>query len=1131
MKVLKKFISAVIVAILLFGTNANVGMPKVYAAEESMKSVFSIDAGRKYFSKEQIKKLIDYAKENNFTDIQLILGNDGLRFLLDDMDITVQQKEYDSEQVKNALIEGTKKYYDDYNGTYLNQNDMDEILKYARENNVGIIPTINSPGHMDAILNGMETLGMRNVKFTNNNNISKTTVDLSNKDALDFTKELVKKYASYFKGKVELFNFGGDEYANDATYHVNRTSGFKVLENKGLYDDFVNYVNDIAKIIKDNNLTPMCFNDGIYYNSNTSQGIFDKDIVIAYWTPGFENYTPATAKFLADKGHRIINTNDAWYYVVGRNNAYSGWYNLEQAKNGMVKSRFNDVPGDNGKQVKIVGSMICMWCDTPSKQYYEKYANEMMQTFAKNNPDYIHKSEESAVEDNRKKVILSIDAGRKYFLKDQLLSIIDHAATKGYSDVQLILGNDGLRFLLNDMSVKNYSSDDVKAAIEKGNKEYYNDPNGNYLTETEMREILDHAKYMNINIIPVINSPGHMDSILTAMRELGIENPQFQTSKRTLDIANDEAKLFTKELIKKYVSFFKDDCKLFNLGCDEYANDINTGGWSKLQASGNYSKFVEYVNDLCTIVKNANMKPVAFNDGIYYKSTDRFGSFDKDLIISYWTAGWWGYDVAKPAYFAEKGHKLLNTNDGWYYVLGDANSGYAFDKALDRTKNKIEFNGIPGGTSHLESIGSVQAVWADDPSKIYEDAKLVQLMDAFSTKHSQYMRDDKVQMADYQKVDNAISKMPKETIKYTKSSVEKANKAIEAVNRHLKNTDQVKVNLMAQAIENAIDQLEIIKANYTKVDEEINSIKDNLHLYTDESVYKLQNVIEGVDRNLDITKQSIVDGYVDAIKLAKAQLKLKEADYSKVQEILTTVPKDLSIYSEYSVEKLQNALKSIVLKLDITKQAQVDKMFKDVSEAVAELSLRKADYSEIDKIVDNAGDFYNYTEESRIEFNNILGSIPGGLDITKQSIVDDFAKKLYSAANKLVLKRADYTNLEIILDNVPADLNKYTDDSIKILKKAINDLIYGLDVTKQAQVDKMTANVSRAIDALKIKKIEQKQEVQEIKVSEKKENHQKNVKTTNKAVATSDSTNLSLLSALLLISGLSIACSLKRSKC
>ena len=28
--------------------------------------------------------------------------------------------------------------------------------------------------------------------------------------------------------------------------------------------------------------------------------------------------------------------------------------------------------------------------------------------------------------------------------------------------------------------------------------------------------------------------------------------------------------------------------------------------------------------------------------------------FDKDLIISYWTSGWWGYDVAKPIYFANK---------------------------------------------------------------------------------------------------------------------------------------------------------------------------------------------------------------------------------------------------------------------------------------------------------------------------------------------------------------------------------------------------------------------------------------------------------------------------------------------
>lgn len=42
---------------MLFGTIANVGMAKIYAAEEGMKRVFSIDAGRKYFSEEQLLQI------------------------------------------------------------------------------------------------------------------------------------------------------------------------------------------------------------------------------------------------------------------------------------------------------------------------------------------------------------------------------------------------------------------------------------------------------------------------------------------------------------------------------------------------------------------------------------------------------------------------------------------------------------------------------------------------------------------------------------------------------------------------------------------------------------------------------------------------------------------------------------------------------------------------------------------------------------------------------------------------------------------------------------------------------------------------------------------------------------------
>ena len=361
---------------------------------------------------------------------------------------------------------------------------------------------------------------------------------------------------------------------------------------------------------------------------------------------------------------------------------------------------------------------------------------------------------EGTVATETPRAVFSIDAGRKYFSKDQLEGIISKAYMKGYSDVQILLGNDGLRFLLDDMSVTvgttTYASDDVKAAIVDGNDKYAKDVHANditnaALTETEMNEILAFAKERNINIIPVINSPGHMDAILYAMQTLGIEHPQFSTSHRTVDLKNETAVAFTQALVGKYITYFgsKGASDIFNLGTDEYANDASAGGWQKLQTSGDYDKLIKYVNDLSAKVKAAGMKPMCFNDGIYYNSTDRYGTFDQDLIISYWTAGWWGYDVAKPQYFVNKGHQILNTNDGWYYVVGNETknehgNGYTYDSAVANIDRK-NFNDVPGGRD-IHTIGSMQCVWCDYPEEVYEEDKVFTLIDKFSKKHATHMR-------------------------------------------------------------------------------------------------------------------------------------------------------------------------------------------------------------------------------------------------------------------------------------------------------------------------------------------------------------------------------------------------------
>ena len=491
-----------------------------------------------------------------------------------------------------------------------------------------------------------------------------------------------------------------------------------------------------------------------------------------------------------------------------------------------------------------------------------------------------------AAEEQKLKSVFSIDAGRKYFSKDQLKTIINKAYQNGYTDVQILLGNDALRFVLDDMSMEvegvSYSSEEVINAIKVGNNLYHNDPNGNVLTESEMNEILSYAKELNVGIIPVINGPGHMDGILNAMKELGIKNPEYsyggKTSTRTIDLNNETAMAFNKTLLSKYVSYFSGKCEIFNFGCDEYANDIDSSkegyynGWSRLQGTGDYPKFVEYVNEVAGMIKDAGMTPLCFNDGIYYNNDDQFGTFDKDIIISYWTAGWWEFYVAKPSYLASKGHKILNTNDAWYWVLGNIDAGgYNYNSTVNNINNK-KFTDVTGASNELPIIGSMQCVWCDTPSKEHDMDRIIKLMDLYSQKHTDYL----IRPADFTKVDEAIAKIPEDLSIYTTESVEKLNTAIDNIDRSIRVTEQSIVDGYAAAIEQAIIDLTLKDADYSKVDEAIAKAEAlNKDEYTDFS--KVDAAVKAVKRGLDITKQKDVDAMAAAINEALAALEKKEA--------------------------------------------------------------------------------------------------------------------------------------------------------------------------------------------------------------------------------------------------------------
>lgn len=318
--------------------------------------------------------------------------------------------------------------------------------------------------------------------------------------------------------------------------------------------------------------------------------------------------------------------------------------------------------------------------------------------------------------------IFHLDCGRKYFTKDWILALINEISAAGYTHLQLAIGNDGMRFLLDDMSLtvgdKTYSSEDVAAAIHAGNVAYDNrqsyTPEKDELTESEMNAIISYATSKGITVIPLINNPGHMDAILSAATSLTGTTCSYNGSVTTINLENEDAVAFTKAFLTKYVEYFAaKGCTHFGIGADEYANDVySTGsmGFGQLVRDGNYDKFISYVNSVAALVKAAEMKPVAFNDGFYFNGNTTSGTFSTDIVISFWTSGWGGYQSETASRLAARGHQMINTNGDFYYVLGKSDK---FDSGYDYASNFS--NTAFMGSTVSNPAGATFCVWCDYP--------------------------------------------------------------------------------------------------------------------------------------------------------------------------------------------------------------------------------------------------------------------------------------------------------------------------------------------------------------------------------------------------------------------------------
>ena len=337
-----------------------------------------------------------------------------------------------------------------------------------------------------------------------------------------------------------------------------------------------------------------------------------------------------------------------------------------------------------------------------------------------NNEEYTEEAVPTATTDDYDR-ILHLDCGRKYFTKDWIIALMTEAKAAGYNQVQLAFGNKGLRFLLEDMSVLSYTGQQVKDAIHAGNEAYHDFP-VDELTQADMDDILTAAAALELDVIPLFNTPFHMEAVITAMEELGITDSYFTKVDGTpergcLNLSNEAAVNFVKALMQKYVNYFRGkNCKYFSFGADEY-----TGGWN--------DTFYSYAGGIASMIKTARMTPRVFNDSYRLGSTTYINGVDQ---VCYWYTGHTDNMYSSAATLKAAGKQLINTNKDYYYVVSknqitqwnSSEIQYVFSGPYDEATwinkanqfNRDTFNNWAWiNNTSVSSDGSMFCIWCDNP--------------------------------------------------------------------------------------------------------------------------------------------------------------------------------------------------------------------------------------------------------------------------------------------------------------------------------------------------------------------------------------------------------------------------------
>ncbi|MGW5468465.1 beta-N-acetylhexosaminidase [Streptomyces chartreusis] len=248
---------------------------------------------------------------------------------------------------------------------HLTKAQVQKIVKLAQSRHIQIVPEIDSPGHLGAVIAAHPDLQLRNV----NGVATRGAIDISKPESAKIVDDLLNEYAGLFPGNQ--WHLGGDEYQAlvvsdpQASYPQLASAARKAYGSGATVADLTTgWLNGRSDTVRAHGRTPRAWNDGFFRDTSVQP---DKQIQVAYWT-GKEIGAREPLVYLST-GRKVINYNDEFlYYVLGEPQTfvYPTGERIYQQWTPRVLRGTTAVPAKYDPQ--ILGGSFAVWCDLANSQ-------------------------------------------------------------------------------------------------------------------------------------------------------------------------------------------------------------------------------------------------------------------------------------------------------------------------------------------------------------------------------------------------------------------------------------------------------------------------------------------------------------------------------------------------------------------------------------------------------------------------------------------------------------------------------------------------------------------------------------------------------------------------------------------